>query len=70
MCFFRILKLFFVTFFAFLTQTFFRALILQKCIGSMLLVPPTPLTGIADPFETLCVFLGWSDDTHVLFLKY
>ena len=36
-CFFRILKLFFITFFAFLTH-FFRALILQKCIGSMYLV--------------------------------
>ena len=41
-CFFRILKLFFITFFAFLT--FFRALILQKCIDSMYLVHATPPT--------------------------
>ena len=42
-CFFRILKLFFITFFAFLTD-FFRALILQKCINSMYLVHATPPT--------------------------
>ena len=36
-CFFRILKLFFITFFFIFNLDFFRALILQKCIGSMYL---------------------------------
>ena len=40
-CFFRILKLFFITFYAFLTDIF-RALILQICIWSMYLVSATP----------------------------
>ena len=49
-CFFRILKLFFITFFAFLTY-FFRALILQKCIGSMYLLPATPPTVLDQSFS-------------------
>ena len=48
--FFRILKLFFITFFAFLTD-FFRALILQKCIGSMYLLPATPPTVLGQFFS-------------------
>ena len=43
-CFFRILKLFFITFFCIFNLDFFRALILQKCIGSMYLVHTTPPT--------------------------
>ena len=49
-CFLRILKLFFITFFAFLTD-FFRALILQKCIGSMYLLPATPPTVFGQSFS-------------------
>ena len=41
-CFFRILKLFFITFFCIFNLDFFRALILQKYIGSMYLVRATP----------------------------
>ena len=43
-CFFRILKLFFVTFFFSFNLDFFQALILQKCIGSMYLLAATPPT--------------------------
>ena len=50
--FFRILKLFFITFFTFWTDIFW-VLILQKCIGSRYLVPLTPPKFLADPFETL-----------------
>ena len=51
-CFFRILKLFFITFFSFLTLIdFFRALILQKCIGSMYLLPATPPTVLGQSFS-------------------
>ena len=50
-CFFRILKLFFITFFAFLTLDFFWALILQKCIGSMYLLPATPPTVLGQSFS-------------------
>ena len=53
-CFFRILKLFFITFFAFLTD-FFRALILQKCIGSMYLLPATPPTILGQSFSNFTV---------------
>ena len=42
--FFRILKLFFITFFCIFNLDFFRALILQKCIDSMYLVHATPPT--------------------------
>ena len=48
-CFFRILKLFFITFFAFLTDIF-RALILQICIWSMYLVSATPPTVFGESF--------------------
>ena len=58
-CFFRILKLFFITFFAFLTD-FFRALILQKCIGSMYLLPATPPTVLSQSFS-------WSEGMHIVF---
>ena len=43
-CFFTILKLFFITFFCIFNLDFYRALILQKCIGSMYLVHATPPT--------------------------
>ena len=48
-CFFRILKLFFITFFPFLTDIF-RALILQICIWSMYLVSATPPTVFGESF--------------------
>ena len=48
-CFFRILKLFFITFFPFLTDIF-RALILQICIWSMHLVSATPPTVFGESF--------------------
>ena len=47
--FFRILKLFFITFFAFLTDIFLT-LMLQKCIGSRYLVPSTPPTVFGQSF--------------------
>ena len=47
--FFRILKLFFITFFAFNLDIFW-ALILQKCIGSRYLVPSTPPTVFGQSF--------------------
>ena len=48
---------------------FFRALILQKCIGSMYLVSATPPNFQADPFETLHMLLGWSEDMHIVFFR-
>ena len=50
-CFFRILKLFFITFFFIFNLDFFRALILQKCIGSMHLLPATPPTVLGQSFS-------------------
>ena len=51
-CFFRILKLFFITFFfCIFNLDFFRALILQKCIGSMYLLPATPPTVLGQSFS-------------------
>ena len=47
--FFRILKLIFITFFAFLTDIFLT-LMLQKCIGSRYLVPSTPPTVFGQSF--------------------
>ena len=49
--FFRIPKLFFITFLSFLNLDFFRALILQKCIGSMYLLPATPPTVLGQSFS-------------------
>ena len=43
-CFFRIQKLFFFHIFFIFNLDFFRALILQKCIGSMYLLLATPPT--------------------------
>ena len=50
-CFFRILKLFFITFFFIFNLDFFRAVILQKCIGSMYLLPATPPTVLGQSFS-------------------
>ena len=50
-CFFRILKLSFITFFFIFNLDFFRALILQKCIGSMCFLPATPPTGLGQSFS-------------------
>ena len=69
-CFFRILKLFFITFFCIFNLDFFRALILQKCIGSMYLLPATPPTVLGNPFETLQALLGWSEDMHIVIFYY
>ena len=49
--FFRILKLFFITVFFIFNLDFFRALILQKCIGSMYLLPVTPPTVLGQSFS-------------------
>ena len=49
--FFRILKLFFITFFCIFNLDFFRALILQKCIGSMYLLTATPPTVLGQSFS-------------------
>ena len=48
--FFRILKLFFITFFRIFNLDIFWALILQKCIGSRYLVPSTPPTDFGQSF--------------------
>ena len=40
---------------------------LQKCKGSRYLVPLTPPTVFADPFETLHGLLGWPEDMYVVF---
>ena len=50
-CFFRILKLFFYHIFCIFNLDFFRALILQKCIGSMYLLPATPPTVLGQSFS-------------------
>ena len=49
-CFFRILKLFFITFFPIFNLDIFRALILQICIWSMYLVSATPPTVFGESF--------------------
>ena len=49
-CFFRILKLFFITFFRIFNLDIFRALILQICIWSMYLVSATPPTVFGESF--------------------
>ena len=49
-CSFGILKLFFITFFACYNLDFFWALILQKCIGSMYLLPATRPTVLGQSF--------------------
>ena len=49
-CFFRILELFFITLFFIFYLDFVRALILQKCIGSMYLLPATPPTVLGQSF--------------------
>ena len=50
-CFFRILKLFFISFFCIFNLDFFQALILQKCTGSMYLLPATPPTVLGQSFS-------------------
>ena len=68
-CFFRILKLFFITFFSIFNLDFFRALILQKCIGSMYFLPATPPTVLGQSFSNFTDILGWSEDMHVFFFQ-
>ena len=55
-CFFRILKLFFITFFAFLTWTFFEPLYCRYVYGVCTLYRQLLLQFLANPFETLQVF--------------
>ena len=55
-CFFRILKLFFITFFAFLTSTFFEPLYCRYVYGVCTLYRQLLLQFLANPFETLQVF--------------
>ena len=50
-CFFRILTLFFYHIFCIFNLDFFWALILQKCIGSMYLLPATPSTILGQSFS-------------------
>ena len=63
-CFFRILKLFFITFFFIFNLDFFQALILQKCIGFL---PATPPTVLGQSFSNFTGLLGWSEDMHIVF---
>ena len=48
---------------------FFHASILWKCICSRYLLSVTPPKVWTDPFENLQVFLSWSENMHVLFIK-
>ena len=66
-CFFRILKLFFITFFAFLTLTFFEPLYYRYVYGVYTLYRQLLLQFLANPFETLQLFSGWSEDMHIVF---
>ena len=66
-CFFRILKLFFITFFCIFNLDFFRGLILQKCIRSMYLVHATSPTVLGQSFSNFTGALGWSEDMHIVF---
>ena len=66
-CFFRILKLFFITFFAFLTMTFFEPLYYRYVYGVYTLYRRLLLQFLATPFETLQLFSGWSEDMHIVF---
>ena len=52
-CFFRILKYFFYHIFCIFNIDFFWALILQKCIGGMYLLPATPPTVLGQSFSNL-----------------
>ena len=63
-CFFRILKLFFITFFTFLT---FEPLYYRYVYGVYTLYRQLLLQFLANPFETLQLFSGWSEDMHIVF---
>ena len=63
-CFFQNPEIIFYYIFCIFNLDFFRALILQKCIGSMHLVRATPPTFSGRSFETLHTLLGWSEDTY------
>ena len=67
MWFFQNPEIIFYHFFRIFNLVIFRFLVLQKCIGSRYLVPLTPPTVFADPFETLHGLLGWPEDMHVVF---
>ena len=60
--------IFYYIFFIF-NLDFFRALILQKCIGSVYLVRATPPKFPADLFESLHTLLGWSEDMNFVFFQ-
>ena len=66
-CFFRILKLFFITFYAFLTWTFFEPLYYRYVYGVCTLYRQLLLQFLVNPFETLQMFYGWSGDMHIVF---
>ena len=57
----------FYHFFPIFNLDIFRALILQICIWSMYLVSSTPPTVFGESFWNLQVFLGWSEDMHIVF---
>ena len=69
MWFFQNPEIIFYYFFRIFNLGIFGVLILQKYIGSMYLVPLTPPQFLAEPFETLQVLLGWSEDMHVFFFR-
>ena len=66
-CFFRILRFIFYHYFFIFNLDFFRALILQKCIGSMYLLPATPPTILGQSLSNFTGALGWSEDMHIVF---
>ena len=66
MCFFQNPQIILYYFLHILNLDIFFVLILQKSIGSRYLVPLTPPTVFADPFETLHG-LEWPEDMHVEF---
>ena len=68
-CFFQNPEIIFYHIFCIFNLDFFRALILQKCIGSMYLYAQLLLHFQADPFETLHTLLGWSEDMYIFFFQ-
>ena len=69
MWFFQNPEIIFYYFLHVLNLDIFLVLILQKSIGSKYLVPLTPPTVLANPFENLRGLLGWPENMQVDFLE-
>ena len=68
-CFFQNPEIIFYYIFCIFNLDFFRALILQKCIGSMYIVCRLLLHFQVNPFETLHTLLGWFENMHIVFFR-